>query len=199
MSTRTNHDGADGQTWYAVMVDERYCLDSLNVDDALAEARRIAAANPRLSCRLVSFPVPRGRDHAATCDRPVLVAKRTLATCRRGCAHRGGRRGFDVRRVVSPPVPLTAVDPLREHDQGAHGNSARRDDRDRDRDDDGDRERDCGGHPAKHAAGHGQRSCELGGNDPERHRHDGPFPLERRAEPVMVTFSPNERPAGAPD
>lgn len=108
MSTRTDHDGADEQTWYAVIVDERYCLDSLNVDDALAEARRIAAANPRLSCRLVSFPVPRGRDPETTAYR-------------------------------------------------------------------------------------------LGGDDPERHQHDGPFPLERRAEPVMVTFSPNERPAGAPD
>lgn len=172
MRTRTNHDGADEQTWYAVMVDERYCLDSLNVDDALAEARRIADANPRLSCRLVSFPVPRGRDHAATCDRPVLVAKRTLATCRRGCAHRGGRRGFDVRRVVSPPVPLAAVDPLREQDQSAHGNSARRDDRDRD----GDLEGDCGGHPAEHAAGHGQRSCELGGNDPSATDTTAPSP-----------------------
>ena len=69
MSTRTNHDGADEQTWYAVIVDERYCLDSLNVDDALAEARRIAAANPRLSCRLVSFPVPRGRDPETTAYR----------------------------------------------------------------------------------------------------------------------------------
>ena len=69
MSTRTDHDGADEQTWYAVIVDERYCLDSLNVDDALAEARRIAAANPRLSCRLVSFPVPRGRDPETTAYR----------------------------------------------------------------------------------------------------------------------------------
>ena len=69
MSTRTSHNGADEQTWYAVIVDERYCLDSLNVDDALAEARRIAAANPRLSCRLVSFPVPRGRDPETTAYR----------------------------------------------------------------------------------------------------------------------------------
>jgi len=226
MSTRTSHDGADEQTWYAVIVDERYCLDSLNVDDALAEARRIAAANPRLSCRLVSFPVPRGRDPETTAYRLGVTdpnwgalwknetTQPRTATAREpdatapsssrngpwllvGCAHRGGRRGFDVRRVVSPPVPLAAVDPLREHDQGAHGNSARRDDRDRD--DDGDLESDCGGHPAEDAAGHGQRSCELGGNDPERHRHDGPFPLERRAEPVMVAFSPNERHAGAPD
>lgn len=69
MSTRTDHGGADEQTWYAVIVDERYCLDSPNVDEALAEARRIAAANPRLSCRLVSFPVPRGRDPETTAYR----------------------------------------------------------------------------------------------------------------------------------